>query len=119
LALVLPVEQAVAAPADLATPMRLVRAGDCTGPSHWRLSVRREGTRLRVRFSVRGGIQGQTWNVFMDHNGTGFFAGTRTSEIGGLFVVRRIVANRPGIDRIGASAHDTRSGEICRGRATQ
>jgi hypothetical protein len=111
----------LAAPAG-ATPaapaFRLMRTGECSGPSHWRLVVRRDARRLLVRFAVRGSAAGQGWNVFMDHNGSGFFAGTRTSGTGGRFVVRRTVANRPGVDRIRAGAHNTLSGEICRGRAT-
>ncbi len=123
LVLLLPAAPAGAAPAgttpvDPAPAARLMRTGTCSGPSHWRLVVRRDARRLLVRFAVRGGVAGQGWNVFMDHNGSGFFAGTRTSGPGGRFVVRRTVAKRPGVDRIRAGAHNTLSGEICRGRAT-
>ncbi|MEX2421213.1 MAG: hypothetical protein WD670_05280, partial [Actinomycetota bacterium] len=52
------------------------RDGACTDASRWKLKVRSadEGT-LRVRFAIAGGAAGEKWNLFMDHNGVGFFAG--------------------------------------------
>jgi hypothetical protein len=95
-----------------------VRQGACSGPSGWRLSVARDGGSLRVRLAVRGGRAGQRWNVFMDHNGNGFFAGHRISQSRGFWEVRRRVANRPGIDTIRFGAHNVATGETCRGRAS-
>ena len=57
----------------------VLRDAPCTGPSHWRLRVVPDGNVLRVRLSVRGGRAAQRWNIFMDHNRTGFFAGHRIS----------------------------------------
>ncbi|MDP9119587.1 MAG: hypothetical protein M3M93_04820, partial [Actinomycetota bacterium] len=73
---------------------------------------------LRVRLAVRGGRGGQRWNVFMDHDGNGFFAGNRISGSEGFWVVRRRVSNLPGPDRIGFGAHNVATGETCRGRAS-
>ncbi len=50
----------------------------------------------------------------MDHNGVGFFAGSRISERDGLVVVRRRIVDLDGEDRIRAAAHDTVTGETCR-----
>jgi hypothetical protein len=63
----------------------VVRGGACSGPSHWRLRVVPDGDLLRVRLAVRGGRAGQRWNIFMDHNGTGFFAGHRISGENGAW----------------------------------
>ena len=102
-----------AAPADA-----VVRRGECTGPSRWRLRVVPDGDEIRVRLAVRGGAAGQRWNIFMDHNGTGFFAGSRISGEDGAWVVRRRVPNLDGTDRIRFGAHNVPTGETCRGRAS-
>jgi hypothetical protein len=96
----------------------VVRAGACSGPSHWRLRVVPDGDLLRVRLAVRGGRAGQRWNIFMDHNGTGFFAGHRISGENGSWVVRRRVPDLAGTDTIRFGAHNVASGETCRGRAS-
>jgi hypothetical protein len=103
----------VAAPADA-----VVREGACTGPSHWRLRVVPDGGELRVRLAVRGGRAGQRWNIFMDHNGAGFFAGSRISGMEGAWVVRKRVRNLAGTDVIRFGAHNVVTGETCRGRAS-
>ena len=95
-----------------------VQRARCSGPSRWRLAVVRDGGALRVRLAVRGGRAGQRWNVFMDHNGTGFFAGYRISGSDGFWVVRRRVANLAGTDIIRFGAHNVVTGETCRGRAS-
>jgi hypothetical protein len=96
----------------------VVREGACTGPSHWRLRVVADGGVLRVRLAVHGGRAGQRWNIFIDHNGTGFFAGYRTSGENGVWVVRRRVSNLAGIDRIRFGAHNVATGETCSGGAS-
>ena len=96
----------------------VVREGACTGPSHWRLRVFPDGDVLRVRLAVRGGRAGQRWNIFMDHNGTGFFAGYRISGEEGAWAVRRSVPNFAGIDTIRIGAHNVATGETCSGRAS-
>ena len=96
----------------------VVRHGTCTGPSQWRLRVVPDGGELRVRLAVGGGRAGQRWNIFMDHNGTGFFAGSRISGVEGTWIVRRRVPNVAGIDRIRFGAHNVVTGETCSGRAS-
>jgi hypothetical protein len=105
-------------PAADASVRSVVTRGRCNGPSHWRLALRNEGGRiLFVRLLVKGGRAGQRWNIFMDDNGRGFFAGSRISHEGGLFAVARRIANRPGTDHIHFAAHNVVTGEQCRGRA--
>jgi hypothetical protein len=93
-----------------------VRRGTCSGASLWTQRVVRDGGLLRVRLAVRGGRAGQRWNIFMDHNGTGFFAGYRISRVDGSWVVRRRVRNLAGMDTIRFGAHNVVTGETCRGR---
>lgn len=102
-----------------AVEVATVRQGACSGPSGWRLSVVRDGSSLRVRLAVRGGKAGQRWNIFMDHNGNGFFAGSRVSGADGVWVVRRRVRNLRGTDTISFGAHNVVNGETCTGRASR
>ncbi len=95
------------------------RDGSCSDTSHWQLRLRTvDRGMLRVRFVIAGGAAGQEWNIFMDHNEEGFFAGSRISGDDGLVVVRRRVADLDGPDTIRATAHDTATGETCRARIT-
>lgn len=107
----------IARPAS-AIEVGAVRHRACSVQSHWRLRVVRDGGILRVRLAVRDGGAGQRWNIFMDHNGTGFFAGYRISAAGGVWVVRRRVRNLVGTDTIRFGAHNVVTGETCRGRAS-
>jgi hypothetical protein len=107
------------APAADASARSVVARGACRdGPSHWRLALRKEpGGILLVRLVVKGGRAGQRWNIFMDDNGRGIFAGSRISRAEGLFAVGRRIADRAGIDRVHFAAHNVVNGNQCRGRA--
>jgi hypothetical protein len=96
---------------------KVARHGDCTGVSSWHLRVVALATsELRVRFLIVGGEEGQTWNIFLDRDGVGFFAGSRDSSIGGLVKVRRRIADLPGEELIRVAGHNVVTGEVCRGR---
>lgn len=106
----------LAAPAS-ALGSRVNRPADCSGASRGALTVRRLDVGvLRVRLVIMGGLEGDEWNVFMDHNGEGFYSGTRIAREGGLVVVRRRTEDLDGADRIRAGAHDTETGETCTAR---
>ena len=110
----------VAQPGGFRGPRTLPRAarhGDCTGISDWQLRVVTLSTsELRVRFLVLGGDEGQTWNVYLDRDGVGFFAGSRESGVGGLVKVRQRIPDLPGEEVIRAAGHNVVTGEVCRGR---
>ena len=96
---------------------RVARHGDCTGVSTWQLRVvTLDTSELRVRFLVIGGEEGQTWNVYLDRDGVGFFAGSRDSGIGGLVRVRQRIPELAGEEIIRAAGHNVVTGEVCRGR---
>jgi hypothetical protein len=104
---------------SLADGGRVVRRGDCSGPSVWRLEVRKgDAGRLRVRLEVEGGRSGQKWHAFLSDNGLGFFAGSRISGSDGHFRVERRTRNQAGSDAIRAGANNITTGESCNGRAT-
>jgi hypothetical protein len=96
---------------------RVARHGDCTGESTWHLRVvTLDTSELRVRFLVVGGDEGQTWNVYLDRDGVGFFAGSRDSGVGGVVRVRQRIADLSGEELIRAAGHNVVTGEVCRGR---
>jgi hypothetical protein len=107
------------APAAAVVPTAgVTRHGVCVGgPSSWRLRATAEGAgTLVVRFRLTGGSPGETWNLFLDDNGSGFFAGSRVSDATGLVRVRRSTDDLAGEDIIRAAGHDVATGEVCRGR---
>jgi hypothetical protein len=103
-----------------ASAEQLVHQGVCDqGLSHWRLRVLPDPEKagvLIVRFALADGTPGDTWNLFLDQNGTGFFAGSRVSDDLGFLRVGRRTPDGPGVDVIHAAGHDVVTGEICRGR---
>ncbi len=106
----------VNAPAARVTSARIAR-NTCSGRSHWRLAVRVESPGvLWVRVSLKGGRPGQRWNIYMDDNGTGFFAGSRISGEHGSVVIIRRTADRAGLDRVRMAARNIATSETCRGR---
>jgi hypothetical protein len=109
---------AVATPSVVGSVSGVIRHGLCVGgPSHWRLRMTAETDGLLlVRFRIGGGTPGDTWNLFLDHNGTGFFAGSRVANEIGVVRVRRRTADLAGADVIRAAGHDVATGEVCRGR---
>jgi hypothetical protein len=103
--------------AGVVTAPRSARHGDCTAASTWQLRVvALDTSELRVRFLVIGGEEGQTWNVYLDRDGVGFFAGSRDSGPGGLVRVRKRIPDLPGEELIRAAGHNVITGEVCRGR---
>jgi hypothetical protein len=95
---------------------RIRHRGDCTGPSRWRLVVRRASvSSLRVRFVIAGGLDGQTWQLFLSDNGQRIFSGNRGSRDGGRVRARRITSDRAGTDRIKGSGVNMVTGESCSG----
>ena len=98
----------------------IVRQGPCSGAGHWRLRVGPDDSSpsmLDVRFQLAGGSAGDTWNLYLDQNGTGFFAGSRVSGALGLVRISQLTPDSVGTtDVIGAAAHDIATGEVCQGR---
>jgi hypothetical protein len=96
----------------------ILRRGDCTARSDWKLKLSPENGRIEVEFEVDQNRNGQRWNVKLKRNGNVFFRGSRTTQPpSGSFEVRRLTANGPGVETIVARAKNPRSGEVCRGVA--
>jgi hypothetical protein len=97
----------------------VIRRGDCTRATDWKLKLSPENGRIEVEFEVDSNVNGQTWEVQLNRNGNVFFQGTRTTQApSGSFEVRRLTANGPGTDRFAAAAVNRATGETCRGTAS-
>ena len=96
----------------------VIRRGDCTARSDWKLKLSPENGRIEVQFEVDQNRNGQKWNIRMKRNGNVFWRGARwTQPPSGSFEVRRLTRNSPGTDKIVVRARNARTGEICRGVA--
>jgi hypothetical protein len=122
---VLPVVGAVSALALLAAPgslakdgPRIIETGPCSAASDWKLKVKPEDRGLEVEFEVDQNVNGDRWRVLLRRNGVKFADVVRkTKPPSGSFEVRRVVANKSGEDRFRARAKNSRTGEVCKGRA--
>jgi hypothetical protein len=96
----------------------VIRRGECTARSDWKLKLSPENGRIEVEFEVDQNRNGQRWNVKLKRNGGVFWRGWRTTRApSGSFEVRRLTRNGAGTERIVARARNPRTGEVCRGVA--
>jgi hypothetical protein len=111
---------ALSAPtAVFANDADVIREGNCSGASDWKLKLSPENGRIEVEFEVDQNRNGVTWNVRLKRNGNLFFAGQRTTQApSGSFEVRRVTNNGAGSDFFVARAVNPATGEVCRGTAT-
>lgn len=86
--------------------------GTCTQQSTSKLKLARDDRGIEVEFQVDQNRNGVPWKVTLRRNGVrvaSLMAKTRAPS--GSFEIRRLIADRPGADRIAARA--VRSGEAC------
>ena len=96
----------------------VIRTGPCSGSSDRKLKLSEEDGRIEVEYEVDQNRVGDVWRVRIRHDGDLVFAGRRTTRApSGSFEVRIVQANRPGDDVFRARAVNTRTGELCGGRA--
>ena len=97
----------------------VIRRGQCSGASDWKLKLSPEDGRLEVEYEVDSNVVGQTWRVLLFRDGERFFRGTRTTQApSGSFEVERVISNSPGDDVVRARARNLATDEVCRGSAT-
>ena len=96
----------------------VIRTGDCSASTDWKLKLSPENGRVEVEFEVDQNRNGQTWNVKLKRNGSSFWSGQRTTQPpSGSFDLRRIASGTSG-DRFSGIATNPRTGEVCRASAT-
>ncbi|HSO80258.1 MAG TPA: hypothetical protein VLQ88_08775, partial [Chromatiaceae bacterium] len=90
----------------------IIRTGDCSASTDWKLKLSPENGRVEVEFEVDQDRHGQTWNVRLKRNGSSFWSGQRTTQApSGSFEVRRVASGSSG-DRFAGIATNPRSGEV-------
>jgi len=95
----------------------VIRRGNCSGSSDWKLKLSPEDGRIEVEFEVDSNVAGQTWQVRLTKNGNQIFSGARvTRGASGSFELRRVTSDPAGDDVFRARA--THAGEVCAGSAT-
>ena len=108
-----------AMPAVAGDGREIIRTGNCSGRSDWKLKVKHDDGRIETEFEVDQNRNGERWQVVLKRDGHRFFRGIRVTESpSGSFEVERRTRNRPGPDRITARARNLRTGELCRAAAT-
>jgi hypothetical protein len=91
----------------------VIKRGDCSGSSNWKLKAKPDDGRLEVEFEVDQNRSGVKWNVALRRDGKTVARGSRTTAgRSGSFSFERKVANPAGKNRISGVA--TRNGETCR-----
>jgi hypothetical protein len=105
----------VAGPA-LANDADVIKRGNCSGHSDWKLKASPENGRIEVEGEVDSNVNGQNWKWKMFHNGNVSAHGSATTQgRSGSFEVRRLMVNVKGTDHVGWRAKNPQSGEVCRG----
>ncbi len=95
----------------------VIRRGNCSGATDWKLKASPEDGRIEVEGEVDSNRKGQVWSWRIRHNGSVTARGRATTHApSGSFEVRRLLVNVKGTDTIGWRARNVRSGEVCRGR---
>ena len=105
-----------AVPASAGGDREVIREGNCSGGSDWKLKVKDEDGGLEVEFEVDQNVVGDTWRVRIFQDGERIFAGRRTTQApSGSFDIERRTSNNAGTDNFVATARNLSTGERCRG----
>jgi hypothetical protein len=103
----------------LAGDAEVIRTGSCSGRRDWKLKLKEDDGRIEVEYEVDQNRVGDVWRVRIRHDGDLVFSRSRTTRApSGSFDVRLLRRNRAGSDLFRTRAVNTRTGEICGGRAT-
>jgi len=106
---------AMATPA-VANENDVIKRGQCSGSSDWKLKASPQNGRIEVEGEVDSNVGGQNWHWRMLHNGNVSARGTSsTAGASGSFDVRRVMVDAAGSDRIGWRARNAQTSETCRG----
>lgn len=108
------------APAASAKTVVARAGGVCSAGSHWTMKAKPDNGRMELELEVDSNRNGQRWAVRITDNRHLIFVGTKvTVAPSGSFDVRRLTANRPGVDHFVGVAKNTRTGEVCVARVNR
>jgi hypothetical protein len=94
----------------------VIKEGQCSVSSDWKLKAKPDNGRLEVEFEVDQNVVGDVWKVKITDNGEKVFRGKRTTQApSGSFEVNIRPADLAGTDKIVARAMNVSTGETCKG----
>jgi len=92
----------------------VIKTGDCSARSDWKLKLGPRDGQLRAEFEVDSNRVGQSWHVTMTHNGATVANKTAVTQApSGSFTVRVRMPDAPGADTVKATATNPSTGESC------
>jgi hypothetical protein len=96
----------------------VVRTGNCSAASDWKLKLGPRDGHIETEFQVDSNIAGQTWNVKLFHNGTRVLRTQATTTApSGSFDVRLQIPDAQGRDVVDATATNPSTHETCAAQA--
>jgi hypothetical protein len=94
----------------------VVRRGNCSRSTDWKLKASPENGRIEVEGEIDSNRRGQEWRWRLLHNGSLSGRGVKTTKgTSGSFEVRRVVVDLRGTDYLVFATKNPTSGETCRG----
>jgi hypothetical protein len=92
-------------------------SGACTNGGHFKLKAKHDNGKIEMEYQVDSNRAGQTWAVRITDNGAVVVSQHATTTApSGSFTIRKVIANRPGPDKI--HAHATFKNHTCGGTVT-
>ena len=108
------------APAASAKSVAAKAAGRCSAGSHWTMKAKPDSGRMELELEIDSNRNGQRWTVRVIDNRVLAYAATRvTAAPSGSFTVRKLTANRAGVDHFVGVARNVRTGETCVARVNR
>jgi hypothetical protein len=105
---------AVSAPAEAKTRVVSAKAHCTTTHTVGALKAKNSNGLIEVEFEIDSNRYGQKWTYTIRRNGVLKASGARlTLAPSGSFTVAKRISNVAGVDRIVATAKNTRTGEVC------
>jgi hypothetical protein len=108
------------APAASAKTVVTKASGACSAASHWKVKAKPDSGRMELELEIDSNRNGQRWTVRITDNRRLILAGTKVTHApSGSFDVRKLTANRPGVDHFVAVARNLRTNETCVARVNR
>lgn len=108
---------AAATPAFASGGRGVSASGACTNGGHFKLKAKHDDRAIELEYQVDSNRAGQVWKVrITDHGAVAVSRHATTMGPSGSFTIRKVIANRPGPDKIHARA--TFKNHTCGGTVT-
>lgn len=108
------------APAASAKTVAAQKSGSCSQSTHWKMKAKPDNGRMELELEIDSNRNGQKWTVRIYDNRARIVTTSRyTHAPSGSFTVRKLTANRAGVDHFVAVARNARTGESCTARVNR